>query len=156
MSRALPHDALCSHATTYSTISYGALKHAPSRGRLAEHAGLPCDGSKRRQVEVTAGQQYREGKNLYVPEMFATISEAIANAQMEDQVVEMRGGDVVADLLLKIFVSPGHYVETISIRNLTVSIVGNGNMQNILLEGVRQHCVYSAIMLVFSCSLPFY
>uniref|UniRef100_A0A7S4P0M5 Protein kinase domain-containing protein n=1 Tax=Guillardia theta TaxID=55529 RepID=A0A7S4P0M5_GUITH len=68
---------------------------------------------------VSPNMQYRESKNLYVPEMFATISEAIANAQMEDQ----------------IFVSPGHYVETISIRNLTVSIVGNGNMQNILLEG---------------------
>eukprot|EP00960_Hanusia_phi_P077579 768714-Hanusia_phi.AAC.7 len=43
----------------------------------------------------------------------------------------------VAELLPQIFVSPGHYVETISIRNLTVSIVGNGNMQNILLEGLK-------------------
>jgi len=62
-----------------------------------------------------------ERRVLKVPTMYATIGAALAAARNDDQIV----------------LEPGRYQEALSIRNKVVEIVGNGNMQHLLIESVE-------------------
>lgn len=62
-----------------------------------------------------------ERRVLKVPSHFATIGAALAAARNDDQIV----------------LEPGRYQEALEIRDKVVEIVGNGNMQHLLIESIE-------------------
>ncbi len=50
--------------------------------------------------------------------------------------------------VMQILISPGHYRESLVLRNLRVELVGAGSMQHLLLEGDGQNSVVTQVVCV--------
>ena len=53
--------------------------------------------------------------------------------------------------IMQILISPGHYRESLVLRNLRVELVGAGSMQHLLLEGDGHSTVITQVMCVCVC-----
>lgn len=67
-------------------------------------------------------QSKKERQVLRVPDSYASISEALAHARNDDQ----------------IRISAGHYKESLALRDKVLELVGEGQMQAILIQGVGE------------------
>eukprot|EP00802_Teleaulax_amphioxeia_P016159 Tamp_16271.p1 GENE.Tamp_16271~~Tamp_16271.p1 ORF type:complete len:426 (+),score=62.62 Tamp_16271:103-1278(+) len=115
-----PPDSAASGGTHQELSPGQAPARAPGRGQGGGGGAAGGGGGAFSKTLAASSEGAQKSRTHRVPSEYATIAAALVVCGEKDQIV----------------LAPGHYKESIKLKQLVVEITGEGSMQGVLIEGV--------------------